>query len=99
MEISGAYEVKDVSTDQPKNAHNAASIRVSFVRKRGFAKSRAIRNMLPMTHAICVAAIECGAAAIINSIKTKAARSVHFTKADDASISAKASNFSTKDIA
>jgi hypothetical protein len=88
-----------VTADHPKNAHNAASSFVNLSRSRGRAKSLAMRKRLPMTHAVCVAAIECGADAIISIIKTNAARSVHFANADTLSIPTKASKFSPKDIA
>src|SRR5919107_3060524 len=75
METSGLYEVsavRKVRTKKP-NSHGSTGVRKSA--GRGLRQSRATQKSIASSHAVCVPAIECGAAAAYRKRHPTVARS------------------------
>jgi len=75
MEMSGAYENIELKTVHPKNARNGTNRALLTNFGRGVTKNRTIQKIIPRSHEICVAAMECGADNTIKMREPNASRS------------------------
>src|SRR5215211_431052 len=82
METSGLYDVSAVRKVRTKKPSSHGSTGVRNSTGRGRTRSRATQDSIASSHAVCVPAIECGAAAAYRNRHATVARSSQVGKGD-----------------